>query len=620
MPATIRLLDENTKNLIAAGEVIERPASVVKELVENSLDAGARRITIECEGAGNRLIRIIDDGCGMEPEDAELALYRHATSKIATADDLKNIATMGFRGEALPSISSVSRFELETCSRDNPCGTLLIVEGGKTLELCASSRAPGTMATVRNLFFNVPVRRKFLKSDQTELRHIVRVVTSIAIAQIETAFKLTHEGRELLSVPACESVADRVEEIYGKKSRGKYLPVIFERGDFVAGGLIATPDSVSGTRPEQYMFINRRPFHSRAVTHAVRQGYQSAVPDSAQPSFFLFLTMDPGEIDINVHPAKLEVRFRDEGLVYSMVHNAVQDGLRREGAIPELKSSLGGKLFSLGALGTSGPDGSKLRGRIKDSGLAAARKAGAFQTSFLMPLSRPSSARGATIDQEKGIFPESIAEGGTKIGADQVEKAAELISADTALPSIWQLHNRYIFVETKTGCLVIDQHAAHERILYEKIIDTFKNKQINRQRLLFPVTLQLAPEEHVAAEEFRAILEQAGFEIEQFSGRTIVVRSVPALENLGSVEDFFRELLQDLVREGQGSTGTRHQTLARSLACRAAIKAGKELSGREMNELIDQLFATQLPYADVHGRNTIVGLTLEELDKRFGRS
>lgn len=620
MPATIRLLDENTKNLIAAGEVIERPASVVKELIENSLDSGARRVTIECEGAGNRLIRVIDDGCGMGPEDAELALCRHATSKIDSADDLKNIATMGFRGEALPSISAVSRFELETCNRDDPCGSLLIVEGGKTVEISATSRAPGTMATVRNLFFNVPARRKFLKSDQTELRHIVRVVTSIAIAQIETAFKLTHEGREIFSVPACDSVADRVEEIYGKRRQGKYLPIIFERGDFVVGGLIATPDSVSGTRPEQYMFINRRPFHSRAAAHAVRQGYQSTIPDSAQPSFFLFLTMDPAEIDINVHPAKLEVRFRDEGLVYSMVHKAVQEGLRREGAIPELESSVGGKLISLDPLVTSRPGGTKLRGRINDSGLASARKAGAYQTSFLIPLSRPFSARGPTTDQEKGIFPETMAEEETKKGADKVEKPAESIPVDAALPSIWQLHNRYIFVETKTGCLVIDQHAAHERILFDKIMDALKDKRINRQRLLFPITLQLTPEEHVAVEEFRAILEQAGFEIEQFSGRTIVVRSVPTLENLGSVENFFRELLQDLVREGQGSTSTRHQTLARSLACRAAIKAGKELSMREMNELIDQLFATQLPYADVHGRNTIVGLTLEELDKRFGRS
>jgi len=620
LSATIRLLDENTKNLIAAGEVVERPASVVKELVENSLDAGARRITIECEGAGNRLIRVIDDGCGMEPEDAELAFCRHATSKIASADDLRNIATMGFRGEALPSISSVSRFELETCSRDNPCGTLIIVEGGKTVEISAASRAPGTMAAVRNLFFNIPARRKFLKSDRTELRHIVRIVTSIAIAQIETAFKLTHEGREILSVSACDSVADRVEEIYGKRSRVRYLPVIFERGDFLVGGLIAAPDSVSGARPEQHMFINRRPFHSRAVVHAVRQGYQSTIPESAQPSFFLFLTMNPAEIDVNVHPAKLEVRFRDEGVVYSMVHKAVQEGLRREAAIPGLNSSAGGKLLSLGASGGSEPGGKKLKGRIKDSGLAALSKTGGYQTSFLMPLSRPSSAGSLTTDQEKAGFLGSVTESETKEPAGRFEKTAESRPVRTELPSIWQLHNRYIFVETKTGCLVIDQHAAHERILYEKIMEDFQSKRMNKQRLLFPVTLQLTPEEHLAAGEFSAILEQAGFEIEHFSGRTVVVRTVPTLESLGSVETFFRELLQDLIREGEGSTGTRHQALARSLACRAAIKAGKELSVREMNELIDQLFATQLPYADVHGRNTIVELPLVELTKRFGRS
>jgi len=617
LSATIRLLDENTKNLIAAGEVIERPASVVKELVENSLDAGARRITIECEGAGNRLIRVTDDGCGMGPEDAELAFCRHATSKINSAEDLQNIATMGFRGEALPSISAVSRFEMETCSRDNPCGTLLVVEGGRTVDIRAASRAPGTMTAARNLFFNVPARRKFLKSDQTELRHIVRVVTSIAIVQIETAFKLTHEGREMLSVSPSDSVADRVEEIFGKRSRVRYLPVIFEREDFLVGGLIAAPDSVSGTRPEQHMFINRRPFHSRAVVHAVRQGYKSTIADSAQPSFFLFLTMDPAGIDINVHPAKLEVRFRDEGLVYSMVHKAVQEGLRRGGAIPELDSGAGGRLLSLGA---SGQGGGKLRGRIKDSALAMAKKTGGYQTSFLIPMSPGSRAGTAATERGKGIFAEGIADSENLKGGGQNEKAAEPGLADTALPSIWQFHNRYIFVENKTGCLIIDQHAAHERILYEKIMESFEKKRITRQRLLFPATLQLAPEEHVAVGEFGAILEQAGFEIEQFSGRTVVVRSVPALDNMGDVEDFFRELLQDLVREGQGSTGTRHQALARSLACRGAIKAGKELSVLEMNELIDQLFAAQLPYADIHGRNTIVGLTVQELDKRFGRS
>ncbi|MEA1996951.1 MAG: DNA mismatch repair endonuclease MutL, partial [Gemmatimonadota bacterium] len=615
MTPVIKLLDDKTKNLIAAGEVIERPASVVKELIENSLDSGSVNIQVELEAAGNRLIRVKDDGHGMEHEDAELAFLRHATSKIISADDLKNISTMGFRGEALPSIAAVSRFELETCTRESPCGTLVVNETGNTLEVSDIARAPGTTATVRNLFFNVPARRKFLKTDQTELRHIVRTVTAIAIAQIEISFRLIHEGRELFSAPACRSVAERVEDIFGIKRAGKLLPVLYERGEYMVGGLIAAPDSVTGARgTEQYMFLNRRPFQSRALVHAVRQGYQSTIPDSGRPSFFLFLTVNPQEVDINVHPAKLEVRFRDDGLVFSLVHRAVQEGLRQQGAVADFDGRAGGKLISMSRPAESS---SGTPGRVRDNAATAlkSRRKGGFQTSFLIPVELPTDRRGvgeAQSGSESGNKAVSAGSDGifTQAQAAQDEKASRDPSegkdpaGKTVLPSLWQLHERYIFVETKTGSVIIDQHAAHERILYEKIMAGITGGEVNRQRLLFPVTLQLSPEEHLAVTQFKGILEKSGFEVEEFSGRTVVVRSVPAMENLGSVEDYFRDLLRDLVREGQGSTGTRHQALARSLACRGAIKSGKKLSAREMNELVDQLFATELPYADVHGRNT----------------
>jgi len=615
----IHLLDENTKNLIAAGEVIERPASVVKELVENALDAGAGRITIELEGAGNRLVRVIDDGIGMGRRDAELAFCRNATSKINSAEDLKNISTMGFRGEAIPSIAAVSRFELETCTREDPCGTLIVVEGGKTLEISDTSRAPGTTATVRNLFYNIPARRKFLKSDQTELRHIVRVVTSMAVSQIGTSFKLMHQGKELLSVAQVQSVAERLVEIFGPKRADQYIPVLYERGDHAVGGLIAAPDFVSASRAEQYMFINRRPFHSRAIVHAVRQGYQSTIPESAQPSFFLFLTLNPADVDVNVHPAKLEVRFRDEGLIYSLVHKAVQEGLRQQGAVARFGAGSGGKLVNLGPLSRAGKP-SHLKGHLRDSAAVSARSEGGFQTSFLMPLKPGSRLKEPLKPTGESIFPAETKTAGLPVSGELDKGTGTQEATQPYFPFIWQLHGRYIFVETKEGCLIIDQHAAHERILYEKIMQGLKEGKINKQRLLFPVTLNLSPEEHLAAVEFKAILEQAGFEIEQFSGHTVVVRAVPALEDLGSVEEYFHELLRDLVKEDQGSTGTRHQTLARSLACRGAIKSGKKLSVREMNDLVDQLFATELPYADVHGRNTIVQLSLAEIDRRFGRS
>lgn len=605
MKSGIVLLDENTKNLIAAGEVIERPSSVVKELLENALDAGARRINLDLEASGNRLIRVSDDGSGMNRQDAELAFCRHATSKIRSAADLMHIATLGFRGEALPSIASVSRFELETATCDNPVGTLVVIEGGRTLEVSDTARPAGTTAVVRNLFYNVPARRKFLKSEQTELRHILRVATQVAVAQIETAFSLSHEGRELFSVPSAESLTERVEALFGPKRLGKMIPVMLERGETAVSGLIQAPDAVTDSRPEQFIFVNRRPFISRSLAHAVRQGYQSTIPSSGQPSFFLFITIDPSEVDVNVHPAKLEVRFRDEGYIFALLHKTVEEGLRRQGAIPEYSEKASGNL--------PGPSGKgQLPRRVAES--VRARHAGSFQTSFLMPLS-PSLEKPVALSVNPGGEP-------APWQAGDKEAAAPVMSSsqNTILPEIWQLHDRYILVETKDGCMIIDQHAAHERILYEQILAGMTRGGMNRQRLLFPFTLDLSPEEHAAALDFTAMLEQAGFEIEDFGTRSVVIRSVPALNGLGNAESYFREILRDLVRDGQGSIGTRHQRLARSLACHAAIKSGRRLEEREMNELVDQLFATELPYADVHGRNTMVHLSLEEVDRRFGRN
>jgi DNA mismatch repair protein MutL len=605
MKSGIVLLDENTKNLIAAGEVIERPASVVKELLENSLDAGSRRISLELEASGNRLIRVSDDGSGMNRQDAELAFCRHATSKIRSAADLMHIATLGFRGEALPSIASVSRFELETATCDNPVGTLVVIEGGRTLEVSDTARPAGTTAVVRNIFYNVPARRKFLKSEQTELRHILRVATQVAVAQIETAFSLSHEGRELISAPSAESLTERVEALFGPKRLGKMIPVQMERGETTISGLIQAPDAVSDSRPEQFIFVNRRPFINRSLVHAVRQGYQSTIPSSGQPSFFLFITIDPAEVDVNVHPAKLEVRFRDEGYVFALLHKTVEEGLRRQGAIPEYGERPSGNLPRPAGKG-------QLPRRVAES--VRARHAGSYQTSFLMPLSPP-------LDKQVTL---SVNPGGSSAPVQSGEKEGDApvmpSSQDTILPEIWQLHDRYILVETKDGCMIIDQHAAHERILYEQILAGMTRGGMNRQRLLFPFTLDLSPEEHAAALDFTAMLEQAGFEIEDFGTRSVVIRSVPALSGLGNAESYFREILRDLVRDGQGSTGTRHQRLARSLACHAAIKSGRRLEEREMNELVDQLFATELPYADVHGRNTMVHLSLEEVDRRFGRN
>ena len=519
MKPKIVLLDENTKNLIAAGEVIERPASVVKELLENSLDAGARRITVELEGAGNKLIRISDDGSGMGREDAENCFKRHATSKIASAADLKKIGTLGFRGEALPSIASVSCFEMLTRNSDSQAATKVLIEGGKLIDTIEANRAVGTTASVRNLFFNVPARRKFLKTDRTELRNIVSVVTSLAISQVETGFKLIHEGREIINTSPCTSVADRVIALFGQKRAGKLVPVISERGDLAVGGLVAAPDSSGSSRPDQYMFINRRPFTSRSIVHAVKRAYQSTIPESVQPSFFLFLTIDPEMVDVNVHPAKLEVRFRDEGMIYSIVYKAVREGLQQEGAVAGVESWSTGRLVSMGKPGMQvQTHGDRMKmGYVNAPDNKKAEKN--LQTSFFAPMKNT-----VVEDREKApVFDNKT---------EPVEENAESEQPDTkemrysVLPGIWQLHGRYLMVETKEGMLMIDQHAAHERIIYERIMEGFKRGGVTTQRLLFPQTVELSPEEFQAAEEFGVLLEQAGFEVEHFGGRSVVVRSV----------------------------------------------------------------------------------------------
>ncbi|MEA2063961.1 MAG: DNA mismatch repair endonuclease MutL [Gemmatimonadota bacterium] len=630
----IKILDEATRNLIAAGEVIERPASVVKELLENALDAGAGRITVEIEGAGSRLIRVSDDGEGMGPEDVELAFCRHATSKIAGAGDLAVISTMGFRGEALPSIASVSRFELASCARQTGTASRIIIEAGSTVERAEASRAPGTTATVRNLFYNVPARRKFLKSDHTEMRHISRIVTCLAIAQVETGFRLVSEGRDLLSVIGCSSVAERVRDIFGPKRTGKLLPVRFERGERVVSGLISAPDSATSARPDQYLFINRRPFSSRSLAHAVRQGYQSTLTHSAQPAFFLFLTLRPEQVDVNVHPAKLEVRFRDEGLMYSIVQKAVKESLQQTGAVADYNSgSESGRLITVEKRAGSAGTGKGLPGF--SPGRPAARKekntqhAGGFQRSFLRPLSPEEVAGGQPQGGKKTLLPEKEEKAGETSPTLQTGGATDG-KADSQFPggepgqeprSVWQLHDKYLFVESREGCLIIDQHAAHERVLYEQILAGFQQGDINPQGLLFPLTVELSPEEHSTVAEFGQVLARAGFEIENFSGRTIAVRAVPALGGVGNPEEYFRELLHDLADKGRDSkTGSALQRIVRCLACRAAVKAGQRLSPGEMKNLVEQLFATELPYADVHGRNTIIKLSTAEMDKRFGRN
>ena len=581
MPRRIRILPDTLSNQIAAGEVVERPASVVKELVENALDAGATRIDITVRNGGKTEIRVADDGYGMSRDDALLSLDRHATSKITRAEDLQQVRSFGFRGEALPSIASVARLTLETAEAGD-VGTRVLVQGGRIggVEECA--RQTGTTVSVRSLFGNVPARAKFLRSAAVETRAIVDVVITLALAHLSTTFRLESNGRMLLELPASRDLASRVAALWGDESAGKFIPVGRADKGLTVGGLIERPDAALAGPRRVHLFVNGRPFRDRAVVAAAERGYRTTVPHGARPSLLLYLKLESGAVDVNVHPAKLEVRFNDRPRVDDCVETAVREALSRVDSaatldrrptLPQLKRE---PVPAMGA-----PDG-------------------AGQLAFFVPAveRRPPSAD----DPE----PEPVG------AAVQEHEGA---------PLLWQLHDSYILAETRTGLLIIDQHSAHERILFQELMEAFDRGGAASQRLLFPITLRLTPAEYALVLDARELFERTGFEVEPFGGRTVIMHSAPAPHPWFNAERCVRDMIAELAAGSEltRSARTQYERMAMTFACKGAIKAGQRLSTVEMEELFERLFATDLPYHDVHGRPTVIRLSLDELERRFGR-
>ncbi len=569
MSGRVKVLPDDLVNKIAAGEVVERPASVVKELVENSIDAGATRITIEVKAAGGRLIRVADNGTGMSSEDAVLALKRHATSKLQNDSSLTDILTLGFRGEALPSIASVSQLTLETRQAEDVAGTKVVAEAGVIKDVSAVGRDTGTTVTVQNLFFNTPARRKFLKAEGTEMRHITVVVSNLALAYPEISFRLLHEERELLHLDRHDSYRARAEEIFGKTLLEQTVPLLFRSEGIGIEGILGKPKIAKTSRAHQLFFVNGRPIVSRILTHAVIAGYGSLLPKDAHPFFLIFLHLDPHIVDVNVHPTKKEVRFSKEGFIHDQLFRAVRRSLHTGEIIPEVRLE-------------------------ETAGLQRLRPA-AQQASFSFP--RAEFAQG-----EVGRQP-----------------AAEQRIAEQQPPvSMWQLHQKYILAHIKNGLIVVDQHAAAERVIYEEVMENLGGKPGTAQQLLFPLVLELTPAQLQVMEDIVPLLELMGFGIREFGPGTVVVDAIPAgLKHWGHGE-ILVEIIDEVLNSGGVSFGIK-QRLAASYACKAAIKAGDKLLAEEMQALIDRLFATGEPFTCPHGRPTLVKIPLEEFDHRFGR-
>jgi DNA mismatch repair protein MutL len=575
----IAILPAAVADQIAAGEVVERPASVVKELVENAIDAGARHVRIELENGGKTLVRVSDDGSGMGREDAVLALDRHATSKVRSAADLVGIGSFGFRGEALPAIASVSRFSLVT-AEDGAPGTEVTVTGGRIDQVTDVARQRGTTVTVRALFFNTPARRKFLRSVSSESRVSFDAVTVLALAHPEVGFELIADERTRLVLPPGQPLGERLAAVWGADLAGTLVPVAYAAGPVRVEGLIQRPGDARPTGRRTQLLVNGRPFRDNFLVRAAEAGYRSAIHPGDRPSLFLHLTLGAGEVDVNVHPAKLEVRFLNRVAVEGAVETAVRDALGR---------------------------------------LAAAAPVGEWRP---LPDAVPAPRLSGSGEVWGGPTELPFAEGAAPDPAADLLAGAEPVATPDRRPAgtpLLQLFDTYIAYQTTEALVFVDQHSAHERILYEQVMARIETGGLPAQRLLLPFTAELTDEELDVVEAHRDPLARIGFEVEPFGGRTVAVHAVPAPHPRFDAGSCFRELVADLARGRFGGWANGLERFAATYACRAAVKGGQRLELREMEELLARLMATELPPHDVHGRSTIVQLPREELERRFGR-
>ena len=609
----IHRLPAGLANQIAAGEVVERPASVVKELVENALDAGAARIAVAIEEGGKRLVRVEDDGDGMSPEDAALALERHATSKLARVEDLSAIATNGFRGEALPSIASVSRLTLRTRARGEAHGTLVRVEGADVASPQAAAAPEGTIVEVADLFYNVPARRKFLKSDAAEARHVSRVMTHAALANPEVGFRLTSGRRQLLACPPVKTLADRFFQVYGERTD------LVEVGRQAAGvrltGYAASLAAQGSGSAPQNIFVNGRPVRDRTIIHAVNEAYSRATIKPRRPEVHLFLELPPDRVDVNVHPTKAEVRFLEQSLVHEILRRALRDALGAPDG-PEL--ALRG-----GVAGAPQPVSQSIPGVV--AGLRSAN-----------PWAPPAGGghgwgprpRGGAADAlREGSSSTVVAGAGASDEAGGGEGADPMVGAEAPngvrmpLVPLGQLRDTFIIAVDNDGLAIVDQHVAHERILYEQVMARLSAGRLESQRLLEPLLVELPPAERAALEAHAGELARLGFDVEPFGGASVRVAGTPALLPRTACAAAVRELAGDLDRlERDAGIDEALGRIAATTACHAAVKANDRLTPEKMTYILAELGRTAYSTVCPHGRPVMLRVTREELERRFERT
>jgi len=645
----IRILSDLVANQIAAGEVVERPASVVKELLENSLDAGATRIRVEVEAGGRKLIRIVDNGHGMVADDALLAFERHATSKLRTSDDLLSIATLGFRGEALPSIASVSRLTLETRAAEEDSGTIVEIAGGNILRVEPGGLPVGTTITIRDLFYNTPARRKFLRSEQTELSHIAALVTHYALANPTRHFELHSSTQALLTAPTAASSSDRLFQIFGRETSSHMIPAAAEM-DFTRAGLpepppwkreadyeppapgflrlsgfVSKPELQKLNRNSVYVFVNGRLIRDRLILHALTEAYRNIIPPTSYPVVLLFLEMPPQEVDVNVHPAKTEVRFRQSAFVHDFVRDTVRTALMHARPAADFLQALNNSPLASASLLVdvsplpSGPE-QPVFDPIRDPegfGSEAAPTAADIAAFTLQPAAvAPSPGRLAFNEAPIPVgYDEPVSGNGLEPDGE-----AHTLNALATLKPLGQLHDSFILAVNDEGLWIVDQHVAHERVLFEKILRDREIERVQRQRLLMPLLIDLLPAQMVSFARLAQELEQNGFEAEPFGPQTIAIKAAPVGLEGRELERMLEEVLSVPDREQQAENSEARRTrIAASIACHAAIKINTPLDPMKINWLLAELAKTDHPTSCPHGRPIALRYSLKDIQKAFHR-
>ncbi len=636
----IRILSDNLANQIAAGEVVERPASVIKELLENSIDARATRIEVNIELGGRRLMRISDDGEGMSRDDSVLAFERHATSKINKLEDLSAIKTLGFRGEALASIASVARVELVTKTLEAKIATRVNIDGGKIIDVKDAARNTGTTISVRDLFFNTPARRKFMRSEATENFHLTNIITHYALAHHEIAFTLTNNGRESLRVSQAKDLKERAYQIFGRDLIESFLPVNGGR-EYIANisGFVSAPRERRSTRDSQYFFINGRFVRDKLISKGLQEGFRAVLPHGVYPVALLFLEIPLEEVDVNVHPAKTEVRFRRAEAVKEVIAEAVRNSLRNNGLISPPSVVLSPLSFEQKSFE---PEPQKVEQQRIEFAIETPKFENQSSKSFeeqVFEINLDShvfeniaeNRLETIVNQSPNVEPKienrqpQIANYKELPPVDSALKATKVIEVKDLSPTkirpIGQLHDSYIIAVDDEGLLLIDQHVAHERILFDKFRQKEGERLVETQSLLLPETLDLSPAQAVAFQTVEPELEKLGFSLMKLSGRTIAIKGVPADLAGNDARNLLSEILETIDREKRGNAiETIRDDIAASMACKAAVKVNMKLSPEKMQWMIDRLVLTANAITCPHGRPIVLRLTMKDIERSFHRT